>query len=274
MPPAAGYLYEVQRMAQGGMVIFMDYKIITDSCCEFLDEWLNDSRFERVGRGIAGEPSPEEYLEAMKTDASYIFVFTLSGKVSRSYHSAMSARHMMNMLIKKEGLPEKKIFVCDSKSVSGGETMLAIKAVEMLEDGMEFSDICVNLMFFRNRLKTYLWMEGSGSMAVDYKMNFFSGLLFKCLKVKPIMGSLDGEMIKIGYAAGIRRMSHKILTMLKSEIKESESKTIIITQCNAFKKAEKIGRAIQKKYQNCRVVIVNSMDDGIFGRRGGVIVAI
>ena len=162
----------------------MSYKIIADSCCEFPEEYKEDSRFVNIplGLDVAGEhlwddetfdqasflqkvassktcprsccPSPEKYMRAYDTDAENIFVFTLSSKLSGSYNSAVIGKTLYE---EKHG--EKNIFVCDSHSASVGETQLALKAAKWSEEGIPFAEICEKLLAFRDEMKTYFVLD-------------------------------------------------------------------------------------------------------------------
>ena len=90
----------------------MKYKIVIDSCGELPFQYQNDIRFERVPLGLEVEgevimddenfdqadflekvavsakcpksfcPSPERFMEAYRTEAENVFVFTLSSKLT------------------------------------------------------------------------------------------------------------------------------------------------------------------------------------------------
>ena len=92
----------------------MSYKIIIDSCGEFLNEWKDDERFESVPLtlNVGGEtvidddtfdqaeflkkvaacpecpksacPSPERYMKAYECEADHIYAVTLSSELSGS----------------------------------------------------------------------------------------------------------------------------------------------------------------------------------------------
>ena len=102
----------------------MSYKIIIDSCGEFLDEWKDDERFESVPLtlNVGGEtviddetfdqaeflkkvaacpecpksacPSPERYMKAYECEADHIYAVTLSSELSGSYNSAVIGKDL------------------------------------------------------------------------------------------------------------------------------------------------------------------------------------
>ena len=144
----------------------MSYKIVADSCCEFPAEYEKDPHYERVPLGLEVEdelimddenfdqayflkkvamsqkcpksfcPSPEKFMEAYRTEAENVFVFTLSSKLSGSYNSAELGKKLYH-----ERYGEKNIFVCDSESASCGETQLSMLAASWSEQGLAFETI-------------------------------------------------------------------------------------------------------------------------------------
>ena len=116
----------------------MSYKIIADSCCEFPEEYRKDPRFQSIPlelmveeeviiddetfdqadflRKVAASPkcpksacpSPEKYMEAYRTEAENVFVFTLSSKLSGSHNSAELGKKLYH-----EKYGDKNIYVCD-----------------------------------------------------------------------------------------------------------------------------------------------------------------
>ena len=140
---------------------FMSYKIVVDSCCELPDQFRKDPRFEIVPLGLeVGDyrimddenfdqelflkkvaecpvcprsscPSPERYMQACETEADHVYIVTLSSNLSGSHNSALLGK---NLCQEKHG--EKQIHVVDSRSASCGETQIAMKAMELEEQGL------------------------------------------------------------------------------------------------------------------------------------------
>ena len=139
----------------------MSYKIAIDSCGELLDEWKNDGRIESIpltltvgGENIIDDenfdqkdflkkvaacpecpksacPSPERYMKAYECDAEHIYAVTLSAELSGSYNSAILGK---NLFLEEQ--PEKKVHVFNSKSASGGQSLIAMKIMECEEKGV------------------------------------------------------------------------------------------------------------------------------------------
>lgn len=131
----------------------MEYRIITDNCCQFPENCLSNPKFSYVSSGKDFEaPSVGDYLKCMRKSEGILIIFTLSSEINDSYFNAMKARHILVEEAKKEGKTPGKIFVCDSRLVTGGNTQLIPKALEILNGGFSFSDVTTRLMLYCNRM--------------------------------------------------------------------------------------------------------------------------
>ena len=283
----------------------MKYKIVVDSCCELPRQCKNDDRFERVplGLDIDGEvimddddfcqstflkkiaeaenspksfcPSPAAYMEAYETEAENVFVFTLSSRLSGSYNSALVARHMYNEERREAGLPKKNIFVCDSKSASGGETQLVIKTIEYMHEGMSFSDACVKLMMYRNQMRTYFVLNTLDTLIKNGRIRGLEALAVNALNIKPVMASLDGDVYKMDQGVGVNNALRKLIDCMIKEVETDTKRTIIISHCNAKERAIELKRMIKKHYTNAHIVIMDTLGvSSMYANDGGVIVTV
>lgn len=281
----------------------MKYKIVVDSCCELPRQIVNDKRFERVALGldVDGEvimdddtfnqkiflqkvaaskncpksfcPSPSSYMDAYDCEADMVFVFTLSSKLSGSYNAALVGRHMYNEERKANNLPMKKIFVCDSKSASGGETQLVLKAIELMREGYSFSDITVKLMMFRNQMRTYFVLENLDTLIKNGRIRGLQAVAVNALNIKPVMASMDGEIIKMDQGIGMKAALAKMVDCMLSEVDINTPKTIIISHCNAKERAIEIKRMLKKYYTKSRIVIMDTLGvSSMYANDGGVII--
>lgn len=276
------------------------YKIVVDSCCELPVECHQDKRYEIVPLGLEVEdevimddenfdqayflsrvaasskcpksfcPSPEKFMEAYKTDAENVFVFTLSSKLSGSYNSAELGK---KMYIEKYG--EKNIFVCDSESASCGETQQALLAAKWAGEGLPFQEICKKLSDFRDRMKTYFVLDNLETLRKNGRLSRVKALVASTLSIKPVMGSTKGEIIQLGQAIGIKKGLAKMAETVVKEAVDPENKTLMITHCNCPERAESVKRMILDKI-TCRNVLV--MDtrgvSSMYANDGGVIVTL
>lgn len=278
----------------------MSYKIVVDSCCELPAECHRDEHYEIVPLGLeVGEelimddesfdqayflkqvaasskcpksfcPSPEKFMEAYRSEAENIFVFTLSSKLSGSYNSAELGRQLY---IEKYG--QKNIFVCDSESASCGETQQALLAARLSKEGVPFEEICKQLIDFRDHMKTYFVLDNLETLRKNGRLTGVKALVASTLSIKPVMGSNKGEIIQLSQAIGIKKGLAKMAETVVKEAVNPGSRTLMITHCNCKDRAESVKKMILDKLQCKDVLIMDTRGvSSMYANDGGVIVTL
>ena len=252
----------------------MSYKIVVDSCCELPAQYHRDEHYEIVPLGLEVEdelimddesfdqssflkkvaesskcpksfcPSPEKYMEAYRTDAENIFVFTLSAKLSGSYNSAEVGKKLY-----EEKYGKKNIFVCDSESASCGESQQALLAARLSEEGLPFEEICRRLTDYRDHMKTYFVLDNLETLRKNGRLTGVKALVASTLSIKPVMGSHKGEIIQLSQAIGIKKALAKMAETIAREAVNPENKTLMITHCNCVERAESVKKMILEKIE-------------------------
>lgn len=276
----------------------MSYKIVVDSCCELPEEYLKDSRFERVPLGLeVGEyqilddenfnqeeflkkvaeypkcpksscPSPERFMEAYHAEAEHIYAVTLSSHLSGSYNSAVLG---MNLYREKYG--DKKIHVVDSESASGGETQIALKLMELEEAGLPFEEIVKEIESFRDSIHTYFVLDNLETLRKNGRLSVVKALVASTLSIKPVMGSDKGEIIQRSQTIGMKKALSKMSELAASEVKEAKNRRLVITHCNAPQRAETVKKLVMSKaeFKECIVMDTRGISS-MYANDGGVIV--
>lgn len=279
----------------------MSYKIILDSCGEIPGQYKKDERFQSVSLGIeVGDykitddetfnqaeflkkvaecsecpksscPSPEKYREAYCADADHIYVVTLSANLSGSYNSAELGKKLY-----EEKYGAKDICIVDSCSASGGETQIALKAMDLEEEGLPFEEICNRLIAFRQEMNTYFVLDNLETLRKNGRLTGVKALVASTLNIKPVMGATkEGEIIQLGQSVGVKKALQKLADTVIKEIVNSEEKRLVITHCNAKTRAESVRDAILAKAKFKDVIIMDTAGiSSMYANDGGVIVAV
>ena len=278
----------------------MSYKIVVDSCCELPEELLLDERFERVPLGLeVGEyqilddenfdqaeflkkvaecplcpksscPSPERFMEAYHVDAEHIYVVTLSSHLSGSYNSAVLGKNLY-----QETYGEKQIHVVDSESASSGETQIALKLMELEEEGLPFETIVERIEAFRDEMNTYFVLDNLETLRKNGRLSGVKALVASTLSIKPVMGAEKGNIIQRGQTIGVKKALSKMVDLIVTELKESASKRLLITHCNAPQRAEVVKNMILSKEELKETIVLDTAGvSSMYANDGGVIVAV
>lgn len=276
----------------------MSYKIVVDSCCELPEELLNDSRFERVPLGLeVGEyqilddenfnqaeflqkiaecptcprsscPSPERFMEAYHVEAEHIYVVTLSSHLSGSYNSAVLGKNLYH-----EKYGDKKIHVVDSESASGGETQIALKIMELEEQGLPFETVVEYIEQYRDTRSVYFVLDNLETLRKNGRLTGVKALVASTLNIKPVMSAEKGVIVQRGQSVGVKKALAKLADMLVKEIGSGEGRNLIITHCNAPERARQVKELITRKTNFAKVIIMDTKGlSSLYANDGGVIV--
>lgn len=278
----------------------MSYKIVADSCCEFPEEYRKNPEFQNVALELMVEdeviiddetfdqsaflkkvaasprcpksacPSPEKFMEAYRTEAENIFVFTLSSKLSGSYNSAELGKKLYH-----EKYGEKNIYVCDSQSASCGETQLAFKAVQWSKEGLAFEEICKRLADYRDHMNTYFVLNNLETLRKNGRLSGVKALVASTLSIKPVMGADKGEIRQLGQAIGIKKALARMAEVVAREAVHPEEKMLMITHCNCKERAESVKKMILEKIRVKGTLVMDTRGvSSMYANDGGVIVTL
>ena len=272
-----------------------------DSCCELPDQFRKDPRFEIVPLGLeVGDyrimddenfdqelflkkvaecpvcprsscPSPERYMQACETEADHVYIVTLSSNLSGSHNSALLGK---NLCQEKHG--EKQIHVVDSRSASCGETQIAMKAMELEEQGLPFETIVERLEAFRSGMHTYFVLDNLETLRKNGRLTGVKALVASTLNIKPVMaGTREGTIEQIGQGIGIRKALQKLADAVAKSAQQSQEKVLMITHCNNRERAEYVKDLILEKIRVKDVLVMDTAGiSSMYANDGGVIVTL
>ncbi|NLS84478.1 MAG: DegV family protein [Ruminococcaceae bacterium] len=216
-------------------------------------------------------PSPDEYREAMeKYDAS--FVVTISSQLSGSYNAAMVARDMV-----LEEYPDKKIAVIDSKSATSGETLIAMRLHEALLSGKSFEKIEAETREFVDKMTTLFVLEDLSTLIKNGRISKAAGLLGTMLNLRPIMGTIDGEIIAHEKVRGTQNAMRRLVETVAEKLVAASKGSIVLVMsyCNCIERATELRRELLEKCTALgEVIIVPAAGlSTVYENDGGIVLA-
>ena len=283
----------------------MKYKIVIDSCGDLTTELKNDERIESIPLELqVGEyrtwddesfdqadflkrvaacsqcpksscPSPERYMESYVTNAPDVYVITLSSNLSGSYNSAVLGKNLYH-----EKYGEKNIHVIDSCSASIGQTQIALKSMELAEDGKVFEEIVKLAESFRDAQDTYFVLDNLETLRKNGRLSNVKAMVASTLSIKPIMGSTDeGTIVQLGQSIGMKKalqkMTDMIVKKIMTEIEAPEKARIMISHCNCPERAEHTKQLLEERVKVKEILIVDTAGiSSMYANDGGIIVTV
>lgn len=279
------------------------YRIILDSCGELPEEMKSDDRFAhvalsiRIGDDIVVDdesfnqadflkkvaayptspqsscPSPDNYIDAIRGDVDNVFIITLSERLSGSY----SCADLASKLYREEcDDDEKNIHVFNSKSASCGETQIAFKIVECIEEGMNFKQVIHAVNQYIESMRTYFVLETLENLRKNGRLTGVKALVASTLNIKPVMGSTEeGEIQQLGSARGINKALQKMIGMIEKDYPNSVDRRLAIAHCNCRERALWVKEELLKRMKFMDVMILDTAGiSSLYAGDGGIIVTI
>ena len=207
------------------------------------DETLNVPEFlaaMAAEKGPSGTacPSPDAFAQAfLSADCS--LCFAISGNLSGTYNAACLGRDLV-----LEEHPEKKIYVLDTCSTSGSLYLLTELAVELIESGMDFEEICKRLDQERDDQRTVFTLQCFDNLVKNGRMKPLLGTILEGLGIHVIADATPiGTIRVVDKARGEKRSYRHMIEYMKKE-KDCTGRHVVISHCQNLEGASKLKEAI------------------------------
>ena len=212
-------------------------------------------------------PSPGDFVEEYKK-ADNVFVIAISSQLSGTYNSAILAKEMI-----KEELPDKFVHVFDSKSASIGETLIAIKIKELIDEKLSNVKIVEKVDEYIEECRTFFILESLDNLIKNGRISKTKGLIANVLNLKPIMGSdKDGNIQLIENGRGTKRAFKRLVEIIGESQVKFEEKILAISHANSLEQAESLKKDIKDKYNFKDIIIVEQAGlSTAYANDGGII---
>jgi len=257
-----------------------DYRIITDSSADLTDEMKTELGAEEMipfYMHIAGEVFTDDeslsipvLLSKMKActekmasscadpgawkaafeKAKNAFAITISSTLSGSFSSACTGLDMAKEESDCTG------YVFDSQSAVSGETLLAYKLREFINEGCSMSEIIEKAEAFILKMKTYFVLDDISNLVKNGRMSHVTGALVQILGIKLILGEKDGRIELFGKARGYKQIADKMVSMIASSGRIIDGDDFIISHCNNLSLAQEIVDKAREKFNFGKMRII------------------
>lgn len=211
------------------------------------------------------QPSIKDFLEKYNLQFGRfekILCITLTSKLSGTHNSAVQAVKFL------EKNKQDNIFTVDTLSVSGGQALLVLRAIELIEEGREAEDIVAELKEMVSRVHFYImfkdpkWIEVSGRIS-----HLVAGLMRGMAKanIRPVLAMKDGVIAPAGLKSGAKDMPAGLFKQFEEDVRKMkmEGKKIkaVITHGDDLPEAERLKKMIEERFGNTEIVFINIVNN-------------
>jgi DegV family protein with EDD domain len=277
----------------------MDIKIITDSSCDLPEDLVdkygigvvslhvtfdNDETFtERVtispeqfwermadSRELpkTSRPTPEAFAAAFRkalgNHASVVFI-GLSSSLSGTFESAQLAA---------KSVPGD-IHLIDSLTGSLGLGILAVKAHEFIQSGVNVQAVAEKIIAYRNGMTTLFTMDSLENLIKGGRVGRLPGFIGTMLSIRPIgKAGNRGQIDVLEKVRGRAKSLQRIVQLVGEMGSNLQEKIVGISHVNCLQEALNLKKNIEEKYRPGKVIISKvGSTMGTYAGNGGLIVS-
>lgn len=168
---------------------------------QFYEKLVETDDFPRTS-----QVTPFEFTRALEglEPGDEALIITLSGKLSGTAESARVAAAQSPV----------PAFVVDSESVTIGERILAERAVEMRDAGLDAASIADALDREKKDIKVIATLDTLEYLKRGGRISAAVALAGGLLSIKPVVGVVDGEVAVLGKARGSKQGNNMLREMI------------------------------------------------------------
>lgn len=279
----------------------MDFEIVTDSCCNLLEDMIDDFGIHVLPLTFMVDGEDEvyqSYLKGERTDLKQFYTMMREGKVFKTslpnlaesealfrellgsgrdvlyiaFSSGLSGTYQALSLMAaqlQEEFPEHKIHVVDSLAASGGQGLLVWYAVQHARAGESIDQ--VRDWLEENKLHLAHWFTVDDLMFLFRggrvsKTAAWAGTL---LNIKPVLHVDDeGHLIPMEKVRGRKKSLNALIDhMEKSANKPISDQMVFITHGDCIEDAEYVAAKIKERF-GVKEVVINYVDPVIGAHSG------
>ncbi len=277
----------------------MGIKIITDSSCDLPQDLVdkydisvvslhvtfdnNETFTERVtitpeqfwermaeSRELpkTSRPSPEAFAgafrEALANHASVVFI-GLSSALSGTFESAQLAAKSVS----------GDIHLIDSLTGSLGLGILAVKAHEFINSGVNVQAVVKKIIDYRDGMTTLFTMDSLENLIKGGRVGRLPGFIGTMLSIRPIGRAGDvGQIDVLEKVRGRARSLQRIVQLVGEMGSNLQEKIVGVSHVNCFQEALSLKKSIEENFHPKNVIISKvGSTMGTYAGNGGLIVS-
>ena len=197
-------------------------------------------------------------FEEALIDSESIVCITISSGISGTYNSATQARKMF------DEEKQNRIFVLDSYNADAAESLIAIRAGELVEEGKDGKEIFETIeklipkTFLYGMLESPKWLEAGGR--INHALAVILSQMQK-IGMRPILSVKNGVIkpsnLKMQAKDTANALFKQLEDTLKKPLSEGEKCRVAISHADNLEEAQKLRGLIEEKYPQVKIEFIS-----------------
>jgi DegV family protein with EDD domain len=197
------------------------------------------------------------FEEGLK-EAESIIAITISSEISGTYNSAIQAKKIF------DEETQKRIFVLNTLNADISESLFAIKAAELVEQGLSAEEIYKNLEALISKVSLFAMLENSKWLEANGRISHaLSVILSQMQKVgmRPILAIKDGLIkpanLRMQAKDTADAMFKQFEEVTKKSLSENKKCRVAISHGGNLEGAQKLRTLIEDKYPEVKIEFIS-----------------
>ena len=193
-----------------------------------------------------------DVIEPIVNNGDNIIAITISSELSSTFNNCVNALNLIGDNI--------KYAVVDSKHLSSGAGLLVIKAIELIESGLNFEAIVYALENYRDRIKTSFIVDTLEYLKMGGRCSSTSAFIGGAMKLHPILKLSDGRLVSDKKIRGSVNMAvHKYISEIAYDLEKANKEKVFITHTGFDANTiEKIREQLLDDYKFNEVIVTDA----------------
>ena len=206
----------------------------------------------------------KKYFEEALLNNDELICITISSKISGTYNAALQTKKLLS-LDKQE-----KIHIIDSQSIDTAETLLAVKAVEIIKNENNIDEIVKKIESYIPKTYFYGMTENPDQMEAGGRISHVLAVILKQMQklgMRPILHMADGVVSAANLKMNAKDIAEALFNQFedlnKESLKEGKKYRVAISHADNIEGALKLKKLFEDSYKEQVKVDFISMT-GIF----------
>lgn len=205
---------------------------------------------DATGPVTTSQPTPRAFIDAyeggLARGAEAILAIYISSQISGTYGTGAAALRGI------DGVDGNAL---DSRSGSLGSGLLAVRAVELLDQGMDLEDVVVELERVRDQSNVFFSVDTMEYLLRSGRVSRAKAWLGGMLDLKPILSFSDeGQLVAMGRGRGMDAVRDRVFDMLDERLIEAKRYRFGISHFAAEEWVLHMVEEIEQRYEPLEIL--------------------